>query len=146
MAQSGESIRPGLSSSQCVCSGTALPPSNGAGDPGAQGRQYNDGLHACAAAQWARGTESARSALSSVQHCPWSPSFPLQPSPGWWGRQGHSLRERSEEQGSVGATEAEGVAHGSADVDLTRGIWDVIQITLWIRILVVDGGRQHPMV
>jgi hypothetical protein len=46
---------------------------DGAGTPGAQGRQYDHDLHACAAARWARGAESARSALSSVMHRSGSP-------------------------------------------------------------------------
>jgi hypothetical protein len=38
---------------------SGVPDQRGAETPGAQGRQYDDGLHACAAAGWARGTESA---------------------------------------------------------------------------------------
>ncbi len=57
-------------------------PSCAPGVPGAQGRQYDDDLHARAAARWARGTQSARSALSSVTHRPRSLSPQLKPSPG----------------------------------------------------------------
>ncbi len=57
----------------------------------------------------------------------------------------HASSGRLEEQGSVGATEPEGAAQGGAYIDLARGIRDVIQVTLGIGMLVVDGGRQHPM-
>ena len=55
------------------------------------------------------------------------------------------LREGPKEQGSVGTAESERIAHGSAYIDLARGIRDVVQVTLGIGMLVVDGGRQHPM-
>jgi site-specific recombinase XerD len=61
---------------------TMLPHPDRAGTPGAQGRQYDDDLHTRAAARWARGTQSARSALSSVTHRPRSLSPPLKPAPG----------------------------------------------------------------
>jgi hypothetical protein len=92
-----------------------------------------------------RCTESARSALSSVQPRPYDPSPTLQPSPRGRGSKGHSLREGPKEQGSVSTTEAEGVAHGGAYMDLARGVRDVIQVTLGIGMLIVDGGRQHPI-
>ena len=61
------------------------------------------------------------------------------------GQRRGGLRERPEEQGRVGATEAEGVAHGGAYMDLARGIRDIIQVTLGIGMLIVDGRRQHSM-
>src|SRR5712691_9390925 len=39
----------------------------------------------------------------------------------------------------------QGVAHGDAYRDLARGMRDVIQATLGIGMLLVDGGRQHSM-
>jgi len=73
------------------------------------------------------------------------PLVPLKPSPGGRERKEHYLSEGPKEQGSVGTTESERVAHGSAYMDLARGIRDVVQVTLGIGMLVVDGGRQHPM-
>src|SRR5712691_361863 len=44
--------------------------SDGAGTPGAQGRQYDYGLHTCAAAWRTRGAQPTRSALSIMAHRP----------------------------------------------------------------------------
>jgi hypothetical protein len=88
-----------------------------------------------------RGPESARSALISMPPRSYSLSPGQQPSPRGRGRKGHSLREGPKQQGSVSATEAEGIAHGGAYMDLARGIRDVIQVTLRIRMLIVNGRR-----
>src|SRR5262245_20022194 len=87
-----------------------------------------------------------RSIRAEQREAPPRNSSPLcKPAPGGSENKEYSLGERSEEQGSVGATEPEGVAHSGADIDLARGIRDVVQVTLRIGILIVYGGRQHPM-
>ncbi len=48
-----------------------------------------------------------------------------------------------ENQGSVSATEAEGVAHGNIHAGFTGNIWNIVQIALRILIVHIDGRRQN---
>src|SRR5689334_21340119 len=51
-----------------------------------------------------------------------------------------------EDEGGVGAPEAERVAERDLHVLLARLVGDVVQVAVRVRRLVVDGGRQDPVV
>ena len=50
------------------------------------------------------------------------------------------------DQRRVAAAECKGIAQQRPQGARTRAGGDIIQITLWVRLAVVNGGRQHPMV
>ena len=66
-------------------------------------------------------------------------------------RKGHENPERSEavglreNDGAIMAAKAKGIAHGSTNGLLPRFMGNVVEITVGIRGLQIDGGCRHTM-
>src|SRR5438552_8488364 len=56
---------------------------------------------------------------------------------------GSSSLEPLEDEGAVGAAEAEGIGQGVLEADPPRLVGDEVEVAVGVGVLVVDGGRQH---
>jgi len=54
-----------------------------------------------------------------------------------------SVVETTECKRAVGSTKPKRIGKRDVDLRFTRGVWHVIQVTLFIRIVEVDGRRHH---
>ena len=51
-----------------------------------------------------------------------------------------------DDQGGVLAAEAEGVGKGAGECPLAGLVGDVVEVTIGVRVLIIDGGRDEVMV
>jgi len=51
-----------------------------------------------------------------------------------------------DDQGGVLAAEAEGVGEGAGECPLAGMVGNVVEVTVGVRVLIVDGGRDEIMV